>query len=151
MAGAGIGRGVSRSIRAIAVRREPGAPLRRRRWIAYVSDESGALEVWVRPFPSGPGRWRVSTGGGRGPRWRSDGEEIFYVTPDGKLMAVPVRTHGGFEVDLPKPLFDVRIQDTNNRVDYEVTRDWQRFLLNELVSGTAVLNVISNWRSPIEQ
>jgi Tol biopolymer transport system component len=117
------------------------------RWIAYISDESGAVEVWVRPFPSGPGKWRVSTGGGRGPRWRSDGAEIFYISPDGKLMAVPVRTRGSFEVDLPKPLFDVRIQDTNNRVDYEVTRDGQRFLLNELVSGTAVLNVITNWRS----
>src|SRR5207249_375475 len=100
---------------------------------------------------SGPGRWRVSTGGGRGPRWRSDGTEIFYVTLDGKLMAVPIRTRGGFEVELPTRLFEVRIRDTNNRIDYEVTRDGERFLLNELVSGAGVLNVISDWRALVGQ
>ena len=51
------------------------------RWLAYTSDESGQFEIYVRPFPSGPGRWKVSAGGARNvePQWRRDGKELFFV------------------------------------------------------------------------
>src|SRR4029079_6428444 len=48
------------------------------RWLAYVSDESGLFEVYIRPFPTGDGKWRVSNAGGSEPRWRSNGQELFY-------------------------------------------------------------------------
>ena len=55
------------------------------RWIAYESDQSGTAEVYVRPFPSGPGTWQISTAGGAFPAWRRDGKELYYLGLDFKL------------------------------------------------------------------
>jgi Tol biopolymer transport system component len=68
------------------------------RWVAYMSDQSGAMEVYVRAFSpdfsggsaSTGGSVLVSRGGGAAPRWRGDGRELFYLAPDGKMMAVEV-------------------------------------------------------------
>jgi serine/threonine-protein kinase len=61
------------------------------RWIAYESDSSGRLEVYVRPFPAvAGGQWQVSTVGGRRPLWARDGQELFYLAQTGALMRVPV-------------------------------------------------------------
>ena len=61
------------------------------RWIAYVSDESGSNEVYVRPF-RGPGpKRRISANGGSEPKWRGDGKELFYLAADGSVIAVGVR------------------------------------------------------------
>src|SRR4030095_9293979 len=61
------------------------------RWIAYQSDESGRVEIYVQPFP-GPGRKvRISVSGGVQARWRRDGKELFYLGSDNRLMAVPVQ------------------------------------------------------------
>jgi Tol biopolymer transport system component len=120
------------------------------RWLAYASDESGRFEIYIRPFPSGPGKWRVSTAGGRGPRWRSDGNELFYVALDGKLMAVTIQARNSFEFEVAKPLFDARVRDTNGQLDYEVTRDGQRFLINEPLTAGTWLNVITNWRTALD-
>lgn len=64
------------------------------RWVAYTSNESGLSEIYVIPFPPTPngGRWMVSHGGGVQPRWRRDDRELFYISPDGTMMAVPVST-----------------------------------------------------------
>ena len=61
------------------------------RWIAYVSNETGRIEVYVQPSAGPGGKWQVSTGGGEQPKWRGDGKEIFYLSA-GKLMAVDVNT-----------------------------------------------------------
>jgi len=61
------------------------------RWLAYESDESGDFEVFVRGFPEAGERRQVSSGGGRQPRWRGDGRELFYVSPDRKIMSTEVR------------------------------------------------------------
>ena len=116
------------------------------RWLSYTSDESGRFEIYVRPFPSGPGKWRVSTAGGRAPRWRSDGNELFYLSLDGKLMAVTIRAKNSFGFDVAKPLFDARVREANGGMDYEVAKDGQRFLINEPLTGRTWLNVISDWR-----
>ena len=60
------------------------------RWVAYRSSESGRFEIYVRPFPGPGGQWQISTAGGIAPRWRPDGKELYYIAPDGKLMAVPI-------------------------------------------------------------
>ena len=60
------------------------------RWLAYVSNESGKNEIFVQAFPEHGGRWQISTAGGSNPNWRRDGRELFYVSPEGMLMAVPV-------------------------------------------------------------
>ncbi len=62
------------------------------RWLAYESDRSGTYEVWVQPFPTvDAGRWQVSSAGGVQPLWARNGRELFYVAPDGALMAVQWR------------------------------------------------------------
>jgi Tol biopolymer transport system component len=103
------------------------------RWLAYTSDESGAQEVYVRPFPAADRKWRISTNGGAQAKWRRDGRELFYLEPSGKLMAVSVKTGPStFEAGTPTELFDTHITGSfiDRRNQYAVTKDGQRFLLN---------------------
>jgi len=82
------------------------------RWLAYHSTESGRSEVYVRPFPSGSGKWPVSTDGGVYMRWRRDGKELFYVNnvSGSPLMAVPIQTDGStFRAGIPRVLFDTHL------------------------------------------
>jgi Tol biopolymer transport system component len=110
-------------------------------WVAFVSGESGRPDVYVQSFPEGRGRTQVSTAGGTQVRWSADGHEIFYVAPDGKLMAVTVTLAGTKpEVKLPVPLFQTRLATgTNvigNKPQYAVSRDGQ-FLLNTAVESAS--------------
>jgi Tol biopolymer transport system component len=80
------------------------------RWLAYVSNESGRNEVYVRPFPVAPGKWQLTTGGGEQPRWRRDGKELFYLSADHKLMSVEMSSEGSmFEHHPPNALFVTRV------------------------------------------
>jgi Tol biopolymer transport system component len=122
-------------------------------WLAYVSNESGSEEVYVRPFPSGEGKWPVSTHGGIEPQWRRDGKELFYLVTDGQMMAVPVRTEPAFSPGTPTPLFMTRmgnsIQYTLGR-QYDVTADGQRFLINQASAESAShLSVVLNWTAEL--
>jgi eukaryotic-like serine/threonine-protein kinase len=122
------------------------------KWISYTSNESGAPEVYVRPFPgTGPRRLVSITGGVQG-LWRRDGKEFFYLAPDGRLMAVDITTSGStFEAGAPHALFDTGIRggfvDRTNQ--YAVTRDGQRFLVNRSVEdeNSAPITVVLNWGS----
>src|SRR5262249_24097023 len=84
------------------------------RWMAYTSDESEHWDVYVRSFPDGDLRRKISVAGGLQPHWRADGRELFFVAPEGKVMAVPVRTGAGpkpsFETDAAVPLFENHIE-----------------------------------------
>ena len=75
------------------------------RWMAYVSDESGSDEVYVKPI-LGAARYRVSTVGGVQPRWRGDGRELFFIGANGKLFSVAIGAQNTFTAEAPKPLFD---------------------------------------------
>lgn len=121
------------------------------RWIAYISNESGQSEIYVIPFPPNPngGRWMISRGGGVQPRWRRDGKELFYISPDGRLMAVPVTITGVFHAGTPQPLFDAEMVDTGIRtgpLSWDVAPDGKRFLIiTDKSQETGSLNVILNW------
>jgi len=127
------------------------------RWVAYVSDESGKPEVYVQSFPTPSGKWQVSTEGGNQPRWRRDGRELFYVSPDRKLMAVPVRLGSTFEAGAPAALFEANINPAAGSAgighQYDVTADGQRFLLNlePRETSTAPLTVVLNWQAGIRR
>jgi Tol biopolymer transport system component len=102
------------------------------RFIAYTSDESGNEEIYVQPFPASAGKWQISTAGGDQPRWRADGRELFYVSRDSKMMAVPVSTAAGFEAQRPVTLFPVLMPvagATTFQSNYVVMPDGQRFLV----------------------
>jgi serine/threonine protein kinase/Tol biopolymer transport system component len=100
------------------------------RWLAYVSNESGKEEVYVREFSSTGGRWQVSANGGSQPRWRQDGRELFFVAPDLKLMSVIVRPGPTFDFDTPKALFQTRIDNFSAPNRYVVADNGQKFLIN---------------------
>jgi len=120
------------------------------KWVALVSIESGRTEVFVQSFPEGKSRTQVSTAGGTQVRWSADGKEIFYIAPDGKLMAASVVLGGATpDVKLPVALFQTYLATgTNvvgNKAQYAVSRDG-RFLLNTAVeSPSAPIVVAFNW------
>jgi eukaryotic-like serine/threonine-protein kinase len=119
------------------------------RWIAYVSDEAGQPDVYVRPFP-GPGEaHRISSGGGSNPRWRRDGKELFYVVGQ-RVMAVPVSTTASFEAGVAKVLFD---RKPARIIDFDVAADGQSFLVNSEVSGpeTKPMNIVVNWMAALKK
>jgi hypothetical protein len=82
------------------------------RWMAYHSNESGELNVFIRSFPDPSIKQRVSLEGGQRPSWRSDGGELYYVAPDGGLMAVPVTTTPTLSVGAHERLFTLPIEAT---------------------------------------
>jgi eukaryotic-like serine/threonine-protein kinase len=120
------------------------------KWVAYDSNESGRWEVFVTSFPEARGKWQISTGGGRQPRWRGDGKELFYLTPDAKMMAVPVISGVNFEAGVPAMLFQANPRElvaTSEIAAYDVSKDGQRFLINTQVNTDAArpMSVILNW------
>ncbi len=121
------------------------------KWAAFESNESGRYEIYVQSFPDPGAKTIVSTGGGLQPRWRPDGKELFYVAPDGRLMAVSLRfppRGQTVEPASPVPLFQTRVGSTRtggSKQEYDVSPDGQRFLMNTLTEQagapiTLVLN-----------
>lgn len=122
-------------------------------WIAYTSNESGQSEIYVIPFPPNPGggKWIVSRGGGVQARWRRDGKELFYISPDWKMMAVDVNTSPTFQAGTPHPLFDTDMVDTGIRtgpISWDIAPDGKRFLIiSPSSTGSSSVNLILNWRA----
>jgi Tol biopolymer transport system component len=117
------------------------------RVVAYVSDESGQEEVYLRTFPGGGGKRSVSPSGGRQPRWRADGKELFYVQGR-NLMAVSVAAAPSLKLGAPEPLFSSEGLPSTAalRMCYDVSRDGQRFVLAEPAEqGSRTLRVVQNW------
>jgi Tol biopolymer transport system component len=124
------------------------------RWLAYESDESGEFEIFVRSFPEAGERRQVSVGGGRQPRWRRDGKELFYVSPDRKITSVEVRPGPPLEAGKPRALFQTRIlAQVEARNHYDVTSDGQRFIVNSRRPEDALLpiTVVVNWRREVQK
>jgi serine/threonine protein kinase len=126
------------------------------KFVAYASSETGSLEVYVSPFPGFGSKWQVSRGGGEEPRWRGDGKELFYLTPNGNMMAAEVKTNAGFEAGSQTALFLTHPRQPVSAMDfytYDVTADGQKFLVNTKIdtSNAAPLSVILNWSSEMEK
>ena len=117
------------------------------RWVAYSSSESGLSEVYVARFPGPGGKQQISRAGGGYPRWRSDGQELFYQSPDNRLMAAALRVGSDrIEVEGEQPLFEMRAPDGYLRDFYDVASDGQRFMLivpDETTSNP--LTLVSSW------
>jgi eukaryotic-like serine/threonine-protein kinase len=125
------------------------------RWIAYVSDESGANEVYVQTFPASGGKWQVSSSGGYHLAWRPDGKELFYISSDKKMMVVEVKGEGAtFERGAPRALFDVRIPSFNTPLaQFAVTADGQKFLVAKPVgeNTSTPITVVLNWTADLKR
>jgi eukaryotic-like serine/threonine-protein kinase len=125
------------------------------RWMAYTSNVSGALEVYVETIPASNGKWQISTAGGMDPHWRRDGKELFYIAADQMLMAVPVKTERTFEAGIPVPLFPTRVSAgvVPYPATYDVSADGQRFLMNAIVEDAPVspIAVVVNWTADLKR
>jgi Tol biopolymer transport system component len=128
------------------------------RWIAYISNETGQFQVYVESFPDAGAKLAISIGGGSQPQWRADGKELYYYTPDRKLMAVEVNGDGlTFKVGEARPLFEVRVyaidQSFPGNGYYTVTHDGKRFLVSSVPEAPArqQLNVVVNWMADLKR
>ena len=129
-----------------------GRPSPDGRWLAYVSNDSGTQDVFVRPLTKDPvtgvpvpgATLPVSRGGGSSPRWRKDGRELFYQSREGSIMAVTV---DGASIGAPKELF----RAPGIQGGWSVTADGQRFLVAAPSRLSAPdLTVVFNWQSTIK-
>ena len=121
------------------------------RFIAYISSESGDLNIYVRRFPEGDVKTRVSAEGGTGPHWSREGSELFFQSPDGKkLMVVSVRNDRGPSFGEPRVLFEgPYLSSADAGLSYAVSPDARRFLMtqepNIFPLRASELVVVQNW------
>jgi Tol biopolymer transport system component len=120
-------------------------------YVAYASNESGRYEVYVKPFPNGEGKSRVSIDGGSMPRWSRRGDELFYASGN-DIMAVHVQTRPSLVLGQPQKLFSRRPVAADRSEgfydSYDVSADGQRFVILQSDEGTNTnqkLMVIQNW------
>jgi len=133
-------------------------------WVAYVSNESGRYEVYVRPFPPNPlpqsisnagGKQRISDTGGSSPMWRKDGKALYYIGGDGKLTVVTISAGSStFQAGAPNPLFTVppRGPQKPGMTRWAPSPDGKRFLfLVPEVREAAPLTVVLNWQAGLKK
>jgi eukaryotic-like serine/threonine-protein kinase len=110
------------------------------KWVAYVSNESGRNEVYVRALKGSGEKWQISTAGGSSPRWRQE-KELFYIAADGRLMVVPLKTGTSFARGTPTPLFHT----DSPLAEYDVAADGRRLLVNTGSNQSVPVTVVMNW------
>jgi serine/threonine protein kinase len=123
------------------------------RFVAYSSNESGRVEVYVQPVVSTGEKWRISTSGGAQPFWRGDGKELYYVTYEGRMMSADISTSKKFESSVPRQLFQTNIKNTDPGFSYAATADGQRFLVNTYVqnNNVAPMTIVLNWTGDLKK
>ncbi len=131
------------------------------RWLAFTTNESGTYQIVVQPFPDpSGGKWQVTAKDGIEPKWRRDGRELYYLSLDGKLMAVPVKGDHTFEAGQPSPLFQSPLNVTPPRPvvhHYDVTADGQRFLFISPVTpapsetNSVPITAVVNWTAGLNK
>ncbi len=120
------------------------------KWILYASDESGKFEIYLNSFPVSGQKIQISNAGGEQPRWRGDGKEVFYISPDKKVVSVELNFGETLEPGTPRILFQTQIVPMiEARNHWDVTADGQTFLINTTSPSTAEapIEVITNWTS----
>jgi hypothetical protein len=126
------------------------------RWLAYVSDESGQLEVYVRSYPDLERKWQISTDGGLEPAWSVDGRELFYRNEEGnRMMVVPIRAEPQFSPGRPELLFEGEFAPSPwfGR-NFDVAADGQKFLMVEYALPDDLggeVKVVVNWFDELER
>ena len=128
------------------------------KWLAYVEYGSGNREVYITPFPGKTGKWQVSVAGGRYPRWRADGKELFFLAKnDTILTAIDVDLSGSApRTSTPRELFPVQLVYspwTPESGAYDVAADGKRFLMDSLDQAPAPepINLIVNWDAELKK
>jgi hypothetical protein len=120
--------------------------------------KTGQRQVYVRPYPRCEFQRQISMARGAQPRWRGDGKELFFVSADEKMMAVPVKAMTGsklvFGPGVPQQLFEEHLTDLQAFFEYDVTKDGKRFLLATTGGGSASmspLTAVVNWDAGLKK
>jgi Tol biopolymer transport system component len=128
------------------------------RWMAYTSNESSTISVYVQPFSpeggagGGGAKWLISKGLGPFPRWSPDGKQLFYITPTNlDMMAVDIDTSKGFQAGTPRRLFNAPTPLIP--VGWDIAPDGKRFLFVTTPSGgrPAPFTVVVNWAASLKK
>jgi Tol biopolymer transport system component len=123
------------------------------RWLAYVSNESERLEVYVQATAPGGAKWQISRGGGLQPQWQPDGRELYYLTTDKRLVAVSVNLAGGvFSRGTERVVAQTRItgwERIDHGLQYALAPDGSRILIIDAVETVQPLSVILDWAAGI--
>lgn len=104
------------------------------RWIAYESDEAGAVDVYVRPYPGPGGKWQISVGGGVQPHWTKGGRELVYLAGPAmnRIMAVEIAVEGDvLRPGKPQLLFEMPVAHPSEASWYDVSAEGSRFVVLE--------------------
>jgi hypothetical protein len=126
------------------------------RWLAYLSDESGRSELYVRPYPDlNQGKWQVSVEGAGAPRWSPDGSALYFINVKQEMMVAAIDTEGGFNVTTRVTLFDV----SNYHFPmffttvFNMTPDGQQFLMVKPAAEQAgvQIQVVMNFFDELER
>jgi serine/threonine protein kinase len=123
------------------------------KWLAYANSETGRPEVYIQPFPSGAGRWQVSTAGGARPNWRKDSKELFFFSLDQEVMAVDVNQSGAsLQLGTPHALLKATTVSGASG-PYTVSADGKKFVMNTVLpqSISEPLTLITNWPADLKQ
>jgi serine/threonine-protein kinase len=130
------------------------------RWMAYLANDSGQLQIFVRPFPTvNDAKVQISTAGGNEPTWSKTGQELFYLTPNGALMSVPVGRGVAWSAGTPTKLFDGQYFNgfgISGTRTYDVSPDGKRFLMikpDGAASKESVpsIVVVQNWFDELQR
>ena len=136
------------------------------RWVAYVSDEYGSNEIYVRGFSPAKGavtsqsgsKWRISGDGGTAPRWSRDGKVLYFRSIDGKVMAVDVAPGAAFSAGTARSVFQATPVfqmggESFVFLQWDIASDGKRFLLvaPNAESSPTSLNVILNWTALLKK
>jgi Tol biopolymer transport system component len=135
------------------------------RYLAYATSESGSgsLQIVVQTFPDPKvNRWQITANGGSEPVWKPDGRELYYLAPDGKLMAVAVKSGPTFEAGQISELFQTALSPSGPAANpfahrYAVSNDGQRFLIasgsntSVTVSDSIPITAVVNWPATLRK
>jgi len=126
------------------------------KWVAFVLSTSGGPQIYIKPFPSGSGMWQASVESGRWPRWRRDGQELYFVSDKNEMVAVEIHAKGeGLELGRPTPLFSFRPSlriFRQGMIGYDVSPDGKRFLINAAADeNVRPLTLVVNWTAELKK
>lgn len=124
------------------------------KWMAYVSDEGGAPDVYIRPFPGPGAKIRISNAGGSRPKWRQDGKELLYVDRENTVMSVDLSA-GPERAGLPRKMLQLTnlVGDVLTSGALDFSTDGKRLLVQETVKGDYVprVELIFNWPAELNK
>lgn len=121
------------------------------RWVAYQSDESGQLEIYLTSFPDGKGKWRVSTNGGAYPAWSGNNKELFYENLNSDVFVCSLTPKGSeLEVGTPQRLFHAAAPGVG--IPFDVFKDGKRLIVNHSEEeAQAPLQLVTNWPAELKK